>query len=229
MPTILGSLVLHAERPVQALELPQLSGLSITDGHHVSGRYNGSWREHTDVQPSEILLPQRYKRMTVLPTDESVRQHLVDELSELDAAYATSRQLFKLNELLKTVKGEYAATVNISNTAADGELVSGSFYLLSSAAPIYVSMVFDTLSGTAQLVWATFDFQTQMQRLKQFRYAFYKMPVLMDRPLFVPSQSLCSKWWTFGRKFEASRYATLRAANALELLMYKDPELAQTE
>lgn len=222
--TILGSLVLHSERPVAALALPELVGLSKKEGHHVSGRYNGSFSEYFDTEPVEVLIPQRYKRMSVLASNASIRHDLSEALSTLDAQYADARQLYKLHQLLKSFDASYAATVNILNTGVDDHPVSGAFYLLASREPLYVSILLDSNTGSAQLVWSTFDHKKTLQAHKIFNYSVYAMPTLTSRPLFVPSLALCSKWWRLTQK-HSTKWGLMKACNALELLLYKDPEL----
>jgi hypothetical protein len=223
--TILGSLVLQSERPVAELVLPELATLSKKSGHHVSGRYNGSFVEYFDTEPVEVLIPQRYKRMTVLSDSWVVRHDLAEELSTLDAQYADARQLYKLHQLLKRFdSATYAATVNILNTGVDDHPVSGAFYLMASNEPLYVSVLLDSNSGSAQLVWSTFDHKKTLQAMKAFNYSVYAMPTLTKRPLFVPSLALCSKWWRLTQR-HSTKWGLMKACNALELILYKDPEL----
>jgi hypothetical protein len=39
------------------------------------------------------------------------------------------------------------------------------------------------------------------------------------------TQSLCARWWKLTKTFGDHRLALLKAANALELRIYKDPEV----
>jgi hypothetical protein len=220
--TILGSLCLHASQQPRPFELPQLEGLAKREGHHVSGRYNGQYVEYYDEQPLEVLIPQRYKRLTVLATP-NVRHDLGAELSVLDSQYGDARHLYKLNETMKKLPGRWHAVVNNVNTGIDDGPVSGAFYLMASQMPLYVALVLNVRDGYVQLVWATFDFKTELQARSAFEYVFYPMPTLIDRPLFVASQSLCSKWWRMAHKFDLHRFGELKACNALELNLYKDP------
>lgn len=226
--TIFGSLVLQAERDTPEFALPELASLSRREGHHVSGRYNGSYIEYYDVQPIEVMAPHRYKRMTVL-ADPWIRHDLSTELSGLDAKHGEARQLYKLNELMKAVPGQYCAVVNIVNTNVDDTLLSGAFCLLASGSPIYVALAFNSRTGSVQLVWATFDIKAALHQRPFFDYAVYPLPTLTDRPLFVPSQSLCSQWWRRQQRWANRRYGNLVAANALELMLYKDPTLPTLE
>lgn len=220
--TILGSLTLYSDRAVPELSAPSLLGLQRREGQHVNGRYNGSYREYFDVQPIEVLVPQRYKHMTVLASD-NVRQDLSEALSTLDSKYQNSRQVFKLQKLMDQMGGSWHSVVNVSNTGANGEAVSGAFYLMASNQPIHVALMFDSLSGSVQLVWSTFDLKQALREQGILNYSFIAFSTLRDRPLFVPSQALCSKWWRMQQTFESQRYSTVKAANAIEVMLYKNP------
>lgn len=222
--TILGSLVLHADRPVADLVLPELEGLQKKAGHHVSGRYNGSFTEYFSVEPIEVLIPQRYKRMSVLASNPEIKHDLAEDLSTLDAQYADARQLYKLQQLLRRFDVPYSATVNIVNTGADDHPMSGAFYLLANQEPLWVSILFDSNSGSVQLVWSTFDHKQSLQAMKAFNYSVYAMPLLTTRPLFVPSLALCSTWWRLTQR-HVGKWGLMKACNALELRLYKDPDI----
>jgi len=224
--TILGSLVLHSDRPVPEFELPELKGLHKREGHHVGSRHNGSFREYFDLEPLELLVPQRYKRMTVLASD-NVKHELSAELSTLDSQFEGARQLFKLQKLLDRFQGQWFSVVNVSNFGADGTAQSGGFYLLSSDHPLHIALVFDSNSGSVQLVWATFDFKRSLREQQGFNYSFFLLPTERRMPLFVPSQALCSKWWRLTQSFDGQRYGLLKACNAIEMILYKNPHAAK--
>jgi hypothetical protein len=222
--TILGSLVLHSER---ASELPfsETEDLVCRTGQHVNSRFNGSYIEYYDVEPLEILVPQRYKRMTVLATD-NVKHDLATALSVLDSQHDGERQLYKLQKLMTTLTGSWHAVVNVSNTGSHGEALSGAFYLLASNQPLHVALVFNSRSGSVQLVWATFDIRKSLNSRRELDYSVIPLPTLYDRPLFIPSQALCSKWWRMHNSFDGQRYGVVKAANALEAMLYKNPEIS---
>lgn len=218
--TIFSSVTLHSARQPPIIAVPSLAGVPCRTGHHVYGRYNGSWVESSDIEPTEIYLPQRYKRVAVTSTAEVPK--LVEELETLDSRYEGARQLYKLHRLITAVESSFAASVNICSTSQD--LTSGSFYVLSSKVPIYVNLVIDLTDHSTQLVWATFDFKAEMQASGMLNYVFYPFPVLIDRPLFVHTQNTCSKWWKLLKTFNGP-FQYIRAANALELYLYKSPEI----
>lgn len=222
IPLLFGSVVLHAKQKVPALELPILHGLHRNTGEHVRGRYNGRWFEYNEVPSSEIYLPQRYKRMMLCTTHEEVRQPLTDALSLLDSQYEDAPQLYKLGRIIYDIPLWHASVVNISSTSTEGEPVSGAFYLLSSQVPMYFGLLFDIERDIVQLVWSTVNFKPYMQSLQLFNYVFYPFTPILDRPIFIKTQAVCSKWWSFTQAFGNSKYGLLRAANAMELLLYKD-------
>ncbi len=226
---IYGTLVLHAEHAVPAIEMPVLAGLVQRIGSHVVGRFNGSWTETTDQPITEVFLPQRYKRLSVTVDSEAARVPLLMALEGLDALYPDARQLYKLNRLLADLSeasaSPFTAVVNIASAVQDGTPTSGSFYLLSLGTPLYFNLVFDTQENSVQLIWATFDFKADMQRRGLFRYVFFPLPTVIDRPVFLHTQNLCARWWKLIKNFGSTQHGFLKASNALELLLFKDPNV----
>ncbi len=221
--TILGSLVLHATRDIPQLPIPELQGLQSRTGRHVSARYNGSFAEFYDVPPTEILVPQRYKRMSAIVDNPEVRSDIAIDLSTLDSQYEGCRQLYKLRQLMDRYPVAYTAIINTVNTNAEDEPQSGAFCLLASRIPLYISMVFDSSNGSVQLVWSDFNHRQSLRAAKAFNYSIYAMPTLLDQPLFITALSLCSRWWQLSKDLSKHQYGFLRACNALELNLYKDP------
>jgi len=138
-------------------------------------------------------------------------------------------QLYKLNQLVASINLPFAAVVNISNTGSEDAPVSGSFYLLARNIPMYAALVFDTEENSVQLMWATFDFKQCLQSRAVFRYVLVTLPTLVDRPLFVHTQNLCARWWKLMKAFGNNRHALLKSANAIELILYKDPDVKSYE
>lgn len=228
-PLLFGTLVLHAERQVPLIDLPVLRGLPRMTGQHIKGRYNGKWTEINAVEPLEIYLPQRYKHLTLSTTNETTKQPLASGLEELDSLFPDARQLYKLNHLLDTIAYPFAASVNISSAVREGDPVSGSFYLLSRTIPLYFALVFDIDENSVQLMWSTYDFKTDIQTRSLFRYVFFAFTPIVNRPVFLHSQNLCARWWNFIKGFGEGRHGLLRASNALEMLLYKDPTIETYE
>jgi hypothetical protein len=216
--TILGSLVIHSTNPVPELPLAELRDLTKREGRHVSGKYNGTYREYFDMPSLEVMLPHRYKRLSILASP-GYGQDLAEILATLDTQKEDAPQRDKLALLMEQMTGEFSASVNVMNTGADGQASSGAFYVLNSGCPMYTALVFDSNGGSVQLVWATFDFKASLRRVGALNYAFYTMP---DRGfLFVPSHSICSKWWRNARAFDGQAYNQVKAANAIEMLLFK--------
>lgn len=217
--TILGSLILHSDTPVPDLPLAELQGLSRREGRHVAGKYNGVYREFFDTTPLEVMVPQRYKRLSILLTPDALGSELADALSKLDTQLEGQPQRDKLAHLLTQIPGEFAASVNVMNAGADGQATSGAFFVLNKGQPMHTALVFDSNGGSAQIVWATFDFKASLRRAGALNYSFYPLP---DRgSLFIPSHSICSKWWRNARAFDGQAYNQVKAANAIEQMLFK--------
>lgn len=216
--TILGSLVIHSDTPVPDLPLTELQGLTRVEGRHVIGKYNGSYREFFDGSPLEVMVPQRYKRLSILAT-QGYGPDLAEALSKLDSQLEGSPQRDKLAYLMEQIPGEWAASVNVMNAGADGQATSGAFFVLNKGTPMHTALVFDSNGGSVQLVWATFDFKASLRRAGALNYSFYSMP---DRgSLFIPSHSICSKWWRNAKAFDGQAYNQVKAANAIEQMLFK--------
>lgn len=220
-PIIFGSLVLFSDRQLTDLYSPYLNDLDIHSGAHINDRHKGLWTQASDIEDFDVYLPQRYKRMSVLAT--SNRDILMAELSVLDSNWDDARHLYKLGQMMKSLAGPMIAVVNSVSTSSDG--LNGSFYLLAINEPLYINLVFDLEEHSVRLTWSTFDLKKDIQDRKQFRYIFYALPILIDRPLFINSQNLCGRWWKLRRSFGETKHGLLRACNALELALYKDPTL----
>jgi hypothetical protein len=232
METILfGSIVLHAEKQTPAFDIPELAGIPRKIGQHVRGRYNGTWIETNSVEHKDLYLPQRFKRLGLsISGDSEIQSLLMIGLEALDSMHEGARQLYKLNMLLEDVKKSssksFSAVVNVTSTSTKEDPASGAFYLMSSGLPIYMALVFDTVDNSTQLVWSTIDFKTNTQKRNMFRYVFFPMPIILNRPIFLPTHTLCAKWWKLTRGFGAGKYSLMKASNALELLIFKDPKVA---
>lgn len=226
--TILGSLVLHSDRPVPEFEIPELEGLTKREGQHINAKYNGSYREYFDLDPLEVLVPQRYKRMSVI-ADPHVRDDIAAYLTALDSKFEGTNQQFKLQVLMNRFDGEWTASVNVSHTGADGIAKSGAFYVMNKNTQLFMTLVFDSTSGSVQLVWSTFDLKASLRKVQAMQYSFISLHSRRRRPVFVPSQALCSRWWRWNRGFGADRYGLIRAANALEVMLYRNSTLPTSD
>lgn len=219
--TLFGTLVVSATRAVPNLDVVNLPHVL---GKHVKGRYNGMWTEANEAATRSLYIPSRHKRLNVSVTDESHLDAICAGLETLDARYGDARQVYKLQRLVESITGPCASVVNISNTEDDSE-ISGAFYLLACGVPLYVGLVFDIEERSVQLVWSTTDFKAVVQKRRNWRYVFYYMPQLNNRALFVHTQQLCSAWWRLMRDNGDEPASLLRAANAIELSLFKDPDV----
>lgn len=221
-----GSLILESiSKTVSDLPISMPQNAYKLEGHHVDGRGNGRWVEISDFPTGEVVMPQRQKNLLIRSNSISIIGLLETRLSTLDSEYLNRRQLYKLGQLLDSLTAEppFVATVNMTSSE-NNTSSNGGFYLLSHGTPIYVYVVYDLKEKTTRLTWATFDIKLEIRSNDLTRYAFYEMPTLLDRPLFLPTQFICSRWYDFGHSFGKTKEAALTSCNALEVALYKDPK-----
>jgi len=225
---LFGTLVIQAKRRVPDFVLDPLYNLPKVRGQHVEGRYPGAWTEINDAYTSNLFLPQRNKRCVISSTTEESSTALCQGLETLDSQYIDTNQLYKLNQLLADLNylKPFAATTNVeSTTTKEGKPISGSFYLFSHGVPLYLYLVFDLVESSTRLMWSTADLKREIRESEPLRYVFYQMPQIVNRPVFLPTQYLCVRWWTLMKNFADDVYALMKAANALELRLFKDPRV----
>jgi hypothetical protein len=220
-PIIFGSLVLFSDRQLTDLYSPYFDDLEVRTGSHLNHKNKGLWFEASNLDDADLYLPQRYKRMTVLTTNH--KDQLLTELSNLDSEWGDARQLYKLNKVLEVFDPPMTAVVNNMSTSTGDS--NGSIYLLALQEPLYINLIFDLEEHSVRLTWSTFDFKRDLQERKHFRYIHYALPTLINRPLFIHTRRICGQWWNFRRMFGETMLGLLRACNALELVLYKDPAL----
>jgi hypothetical protein len=96
--------------------------------------------------------------------------------------------------------------------------------LLSCGVHVDLIGVYDTQNSSVRLVWTTDkDFIATVRAHDFTRYVFYRFPAFKDRPIFLYTQSLCSRWLDWMRIFESDPSRVLRSFNAMENFLYKDP------
>ncbi len=227
MNLLYGALVLGADSSVSDIELPIFDNVPKISGVHVDGRATGRWAEICDVAFQEVYLPQRHKSMIIRCTDDTILPVLAAGLEGLDSEHVGARQIFKLGKLMASLPQDrpWASVVNIMACGSpDAQAASGgSFYLLAQGVDLYLYVLCDLKDGSVRLVWATVDIKPLLREQDLIRYAFYALPTLQSSPLFIPTQFVCSRWWSFLKTFGASKTSLIRACNALEVLLYKDP------
>lgn len=178
-------------------------------------------RVATDI----VALPQRNKYMTVdtvsdsFDLSECVNMGLHDKLAVIDSQFSGGRQLYKVYHMMNEVGTELDADyVTIINNESD----HSSFNILSRGFMVDVFGIYDVVNSSVQLAWSTDEEFINLCRAPDpMRYIFYRYPPVLDRPLFVYTQYLCSKWYKWRRGFDGEA-SVLKAFNALESFLYKD-------
>ena len=97
--------------------------------------------------------------------------------------------------------------------------------LLCQWKDLSVHGVYDTVNKSVRLVWTDDEwFIKDLRSLESNRYVFYRFPIVQDRPLFMYTQALCSKWYKWQKQFNEAD-GILKSFNALERYLYKEPEI----
>lgn len=225
MTILSGSLVIHATSAVDRLDLEVHKDAEISEGTHLAGVGAGGWTTWThNTFSDDILIPARNKEQRFTTTNEESKIPLATTLSSLDSQAAGAQYLHKLyllmveTALLTPKETAYACAVN--NTGG-----KGTFSLLSNGVPINLYLVFDSEVDSIQLVWSTLDLETHIRNAYGIRYFFYRFPVIIDRPIFIHTQTICAHWWRWSRSFGLTVDARLKVANAVEVYLYKDPTI----
>ena len=221
-----GSLVLAGTTPAQ--EFPPLVDANTIKGFHTESRFKGaySFLIDGDFEELEVPLPTRNKYLTVttLSDDTATRVALTEQcelkLQEIDSLFEGARHLFKMNKLMEEisrhVNSPYLICVNNQSNHSY-------FTLLTQGLDLYLYGVYDTVNKTVRLVWTNApDFISACREAEPTRHVFYRYPVLRDRPMFIYTQAICSKWAEWSRVFSQPD-GLLKSFNALENFLYKDP------
>ena len=214
---ISGSLSLKATASVELLTLPSIK--PVVDGFHLEGRLNGSWWLDYNIQnATEVLIPARQHRLSIISSSKDMLDSLSQKFSILDTTALGSRHLHKLYLLMQELGNskDYSCVVNNKGS-------KGTFAILSSGVPINMFLMFDTVSRSVQLVWSTKDLVNEIRETYGIRFYFYHFPTIINRPIFIHTQTLCAHWWRWSKGFGFSKSAELLTCNAAELYLYKDP------
>lgn len=211
--------------------LPVFDSGCVATGHHTNSRYKGQWalkfpNHHRVVS---VELPQRDKHMQVSVAsrwggvDQDIADTLAHELQDLDAKYEGSRWLYKLQRLLETTSDYHAEYVSIVNNQSEHP----SFSILSQGLDLGFYGVYDTVNRSTQLAWSTDPDFVQITRAQEpTRYLFHRYPTVKDRPLFIHTENVCSKWYVWKQAF-TNVDGVLKAFNVLENFLFKNPEVAE--
>ncbi|EMI5828552.1 TPA: hypothetical protein ACH1LG_004660 [Salmonella enterica] len=224
-----GALTIDAQSSTPVL--PVFDSGCVATGHHTNSRYKGQWalkfpNHHRVVS---VELPQRDKHMQVSVAsrwggvDQDIADTLAHELQDLDAKYEGSRWLYKLQRLLETTSDYHAEYVAIVNNQSEHP----SFSILSQGLDLGFYGVYDTVNRSTQLAWSTDPDFVQITRAQEpTRYLFHRYPTVKDRPLFIHTENVCSKWYVWKQAF-TNVDGVLKAFNVLENFLFKNPEVAE--
>jgi len=225
-----GSLVLHATTPVQ--EFPVFVDSNTITGFHMENRVKGlySFLIDGDFEEIEIPLPTRNKYLTVTAIgDEPYTQKILNDcagkLQEIDSMFEGARHLFKMQKLMDDLEHSYAPYVPPYLICVNNTSHHSYFTLLTQGLLIRIYGVYDTVNRSVRLVWTNDDrFVAHCRESEPTRYIFYRYPVFDNRPVFLYTQVLCSKWAEWNRIFNGPD-GVLKSFNALERFIYKDPRI----
>jgi hypothetical protein len=224
-----GALTIDAQSSTPVL--PVFDSGCVATGHHTNSRYKGQWalkfpNHHRVVS---VELPQRDKHMQVSVAsrwggvDQDIADTLAHELQDLDAKYEGSRWLYKLQRLLETTSDYHAEYVAIVNNQSEHPSIS----ILSQGLDLGFYGVYDTVNRSTQLAWSTDPDFVQITRAQEpTRYLFHRYPTVKDRPLFIHTENVCSKWYVWKQAF-TNVDGVLKAFNVLENFLFKNPEVAE--
>jgi hypothetical protein len=220
-----GSLVLAATTPVQ--DFPVFLDPNTLKGSHALHPFKGQYSLliDGDFEELEVPLPSRnkYLTVTVLSEHESDRIHLAnfceDKLVAIDSMFEGARHLYKMQMLMDDLAYDEPYIICINNQSNHSY-----FTLLTNGHTLYVYGIYDTVNRSVRIVW-TSDPQFLDNTKNGTRYVFYRYPVLKNRPMFIYSQAIISKWAEWVKIFNQPD-GLLRSFNALEQFLYKDPTVA---
>jgi hypothetical protein len=227
--SVYGSVTLAATTPVKPFSV--FKDDQTKHGAHTESRFRGlfsllvsSLNKSEDV----VALPQRNKYLTVTVISESRRSSLLinekmrELLSEIDSRFDGARQLYKLNCMMSDLSWvSDAPYVAVVNNQSDHSY----FSVLSEKTDLFVTGCYDIVNKSVRLMFSTDESWTeQIRESEPTRYIFYRYPVISNRPLFIHTQSLCSRWYSWSNTFTATD-GVLKAFNALEVVLFKNPNL----
>lgn len=221
MTSLSGFLVIHATSNVERFPISIIDPSTLYHGTHLEGLRSGNWWvSNPDTHTAEVLIPARSKQLSIASTNVESLLNLSQAFESLDSLAPSSRHLHKLHLLMQTVDYKYACVVNNKGS-------KGTFSLLSSGERLQVFLAFDSVAESVMICWSTLNLMQAIKNQYGIRFFFYRLPDLVDRPLFIHTQTLSAHWWNWTTKsFTNTPSSTLKACNALESYLYKDPTLA---
>lgn len=176
----------------------------------------------------DVAIPQRGKYLTVDVVSEDdgasdVCVELCRHLSTIDSQFDGGRQLYKLHRLLYDM--EAAGTSKFASAVLNsGQHPTVS--LLPSGIPIHLVGIYDAVNTSVRLLWTTDETDIDTLRADDpTRFVFYRYPVVDNRPLFLHTQYIISRWYRWNKLFTGPD-SMLRKFNALETFLFKNPSIS---
>jgi hypothetical protein len=224
--SLYGSLVLAATTPL--LPFPMFNDARTLNGNFTGGRYRGSYSLLIpDAIEHDIALPQRGKYIATYTSADPVHAQALSAslarlLPDLDSRFEGARQLYKSQQLMNEIDlPTHPPYVVVINNMKEHPY----FNVLVQGVPLYLFGVFDSVNRSVRLVFTTdADFVEKTKALDFTRYVFYRFALVNDRPIFMHTQSLCSRWYFWARAFRGSD-GILKCFNLLEHLLLKDSNI----
>jgi hypothetical protein len=217
-----GSLTLAATTPLQPFPV-------FHDTRTINGNFAGYRGSYSLLMPQavqkEVVIPSRGKYMSVYVTSDPVNAPILagilgNSLPELDARFDGARQLYKSNQLMNDIDS-YSPYIAVINNTKDHPY----FNILVWDTSLYLTGVYDTVNRSVRLVFTTDpEFMEKVRAVDFTRYVFYRFPVVKNRPLFMHTQSLISRWYNWAKAFRGPD-SVLRCFNVLECYILKDAEV----
>ena len=134
-------------------------------------------------------------------------------VTELDSNHEGARMLYKLNELIPKLADDWYVVNSLKINEAPG-----TFYLLAKSKPLYSYFLVDTQSFSVSLIFSSADLKAYIRSITLNRYLFYRLPEIVNRPVFINTKVLCSRWHEL-------KGDTFKAFNVLESHLFKDPSI----
>lgn len=216
-----GSLTLAATTPLNQFPV-------FNDSRTINGNFSGYRGSYSLLMPDavekEVVIPARGKNMSVYVTTpnrgaDALASMLERSLPELDARFDGARQLFKSHQLMNEL-GFHSPYVAVINNTREHPY----FNVLVCGVVLYLIGVYDTINRSVRLVFTTDpEFIDKMRHSDYTRYIFHRFPPVTDRPLFMHTQSLISRWYSWSKAFRGAD-SILRCFNVLECYVLKDSE-----
>lgn len=227
--SVYGSVMLAAVTPVKPFSV--FRDPETKQGAHTESRFRGLYSlliSSLNKTEDVVALPQRNKYLTVSVISESrlasrtITTKLNELLTEIDSRFDGARNLYKMNQMMADVTwvsdDPYIAIINNQSDHSY-------FIVLAEKIQLHITGCYDIVNKSVRLMFSTDDSWIQDIRDQEpTRYVFYRYPVIFNRPLFIHTQSLCSRWYSWGNTFTETD-GLLKAFNALEAVLYKNPNL----